>query len=112
MACAFRLLVRRRRRSRYLRQGESVRADWRASDESQSAVCTRSAPDGRNRRRSAHRGLARLACGIAVLMTVPSLLPTASLLLTLDLIGTFVFALSGAASGVKNKLDMFGVGVL
>ena len=40
------------------------------------------------------------------------LLPTASLLLTLDLIGTFVFALSGAASGVKNKLDLFGVGVL
>jgi hypothetical protein len=45
-------------------------------------------------------------------MTPPSLLPTASLLLTLDLIGTFVFALSGAASGVKNKLDVFGVGVL
>ena len=45
-------------------------------------------------------------------MTAPSLLPTASLLLTLDLIGTFVFALSGAASGVKNKLDVFGVGVL
>src|SRR5258705_10433987 len=37
---------------------------------------------------------------------------TASLLLILDLIGTFVFALSGAASGVKNKLDLFGVGVL
>jgi uncharacterized membrane protein YeiH len=34
------------------------------------------------------------------------------LLLALDLIGTFVFALSGAASGVKNKLDAFGVGVL
>ena len=45
-------------------------------------------------------------------MTAPPLLPTASLLLTLDLIGTFVFALSGAASGVKNKLDVFGVGVL
>jgi uncharacterized membrane protein YeiH len=34
------------------------------------------------------------------------------LLLTLDLIGTFVFAISGAASGVKNRLDMFGVCVL
>jgi uncharacterized membrane protein YeiH len=45
-------------------------------------------------------------------MPAPSLLPTASLVLTLDLIGTFVFALSGAASGVKNKLDVFGVGVL
>lgn len=45
-------------------------------------------------------------------MTSPLLLSTATLLLALDLIGTFVFALSGAASGVKNKLDAFGVGVL
>ena len=45
-------------------------------------------------------------------MTSPLLLSTVTLLLTLDLIGTFVFALSGAASGVKNKLDAFGVGVL
>src|SRR3954471_13687040 len=45
-------------------------------------------------------------------MTAPSLVPTATLVLTLDLIGTFVFALSGAASGVTNKLDVFGVGVL
>ncbi|HEX6975960.1 MAG TPA: trimeric intracellular cation channel family protein [Vicinamibacterales bacterium] len=44
---------------------------------------------------------------------LPELLAsTASLLFALDLIGTFVFALSGAASGVKNKLDAFGVGVL
>jgi uncharacterized membrane protein YeiH len=45
-------------------------------------------------------------------MTSQLLLSTATLLLTLDLIGTFVFALSGAASGVKHKLDAFGVGVL
>src|SRR3954453_12538503 len=45
-------------------------------------------------------------------MTSQLLLSTATLLLTLDLIGTFVFALSGAAAGVKNKLDVFGVGVL
>jgi len=45
-------------------------------------------------------------------MTSRLLLSTATLLLTLDLIGTFVFALSGAASGVKNKLDAFGIGVL
>lgn len=32
--------------------------------------------------------------------------------LTLDLIGTFVFAMSGAAAGVKNRLDVFGVSVL
>jgi len=30
----------------------------------------------------------------------------------LDLLGTFVFALSGAAAGVKNKLDLFGLMVL
>jgi uncharacterized membrane protein YeiH len=40
------------------------------------------------------------------------LLTTATLLLTLDLLGTFVFAISGAASGVKKRLDVFGVGVL
>ena len=32
--------------------------------------------------------------------------------IVLDLTGTFVFALSGAVSGVRNKLDPFGVGVL
>jgi uncharacterized membrane protein YeiH len=45
-------------------------------------------------------------------MTSSLVLSTATLLFTLDLIGTFVFALSGAISGVKNKLDPFGVGVL
>jgi uncharacterized membrane protein YeiH len=30
----------------------------------------------------------------------------------LDLLGTFVFALSGAAAGVKHRLDLFGVLVL
>jgi uncharacterized membrane protein YeiH len=45
-------------------------------------------------------------------MTSELFLSTATLLLALDLIGTFVFALSGAASGVKHKLDAFGVGVM
>ena len=31
------------------------------------------------------------------------------LLLALDLLGTFVFALSGATAGVKHRLDLFGV---
>lgn len=35
-----------------------------------------------------------------------------TLLLVLDLIGTFVFALSGATAGVKSRLDFFGVLVL
>ena len=34
------------------------------------------------------------------------------ILLALDLLGTFVFALSGAAAGVKSKLDLFGLMVL
>jgi uncharacterized membrane protein YeiH len=36
----------------------------------------------------------------------------ASTLLVLDLAGTFVFALSGAAAAVKERLDLFGVLVL
>lgn len=35
-----------------------------------------------------------------------------TLLLVLDLTGTFVFALSGAMAGVKGRLDLFGVLVL
>ena len=35
-----------------------------------------------------------------------------TLLLVLDLTGTFVFALSGASAGVKHRLDFFGVLVL
>jgi uncharacterized membrane protein YeiH len=34
------------------------------------------------------------------------------MLLVLDLVGTFVFALSGAAAGVRQRLDLFGVLVL
>ena len=33
-------------------------------------------------------------------------------LIALDLLGTFVFALSGAAAGVRKKLDLFGLMVL
>jgi uncharacterized membrane protein YeiH len=36
----------------------------------------------------------------------------ASTLLVLDLMGTFVFALSGGAAAVKERLDLFGVMVL
>jgi len=35
-----------------------------------------------------------------------------TLVLVLDLCGTFVFALSGATAGIKHKLDLFGVLVL
>jgi uncharacterized membrane protein YeiH len=47
------------------------------------------------------------------LYKAPSVRPCAVvLLLTFDLIGTFVFAISGAAAGVKSRLDVFGVSVL
>src|SRR4051794_1397899 len=39
-------------------------------------------------------------------------LEVSSLLRTLDWAGTAVFAVSGAAVGVKYRLDVFGVGVL
>ena len=35
-----------------------------------------------------------------------------TLVLTLDLVGTFAFALSGAAAGVRRRLDIFGVFVV
>src|SRR5262245_30311068 len=35
-----------------------------------------------------------------------------TLLLVIDLVGTLVFALSGATAGVKSRLDLFGVLVL
>jgi uncharacterized membrane protein YeiH len=35
-----------------------------------------------------------------------------SLLLVLDLVGTFVFAISGAMAGVTRRLDLFGILVL
>jgi uncharacterized membrane protein YeiH len=35
-----------------------------------------------------------------------------TLLLVIDLVGTFVFALSGAMAGVKKRLDLFGILVL
>jgi uncharacterized membrane protein YeiH len=48
-------------------------------------------------------GLRKMLAGIRVMMSLPY---------ALDLIGTFVFALSGAMAGVKQKLDIFGVLVL
>jgi uncharacterized membrane protein YeiH len=43
---------------------------------------------------------------------MPEHIEIAGLLLTLDLAGTAVFAVSGAAVGVKHRLDIFGVCVL
>jgi uncharacterized membrane protein YeiH len=63
---------------------------------------------------------------VAVALTVPGAIPALGAeralrtlagfkehamgtLLVLELVGTFVFALSGAAAGVKHRLDLFGV---
>ena len=47
-------------------------------------------------------------------MASPSLLPgfSATLLLVLNLVGTFVFGLSGGMAGVRKQLDLFGAIVL
>lgn len=45
-------------------------------------------------------------------MNYEPIVSTPTLLLALDLIGTAVFAISGAAAGVRNRLDIFGVSVL
>ena len=43
---------------------------------------------------------------------MPEHLSATTLWLALDLAGTAVFAISGAAIGVKHRLDVFGVSVL
>lgn len=45
-------------------------------------------------------------------MWIPSSNSFNAFLITLDLIGTFVFAISGATVGVRHRLDLFGVLVL
>src|SRR5690349_1490432 len=39
----------------------------------------------------------------------PNSEPVRSLVITLDLCGTFAFALSGAMAGVRQRLDVYGV---
>lgn len=45
-------------------------------------------------------------------MTINEHVLVSTLLVAFDLCGTFVFALSGAAAGVRHRLDLFGVLVL
>ena len=42
-------------------------------------------------------------------VTIPVHITTSTLVLVLDLCGTFVFALSGAAAGIRHRFDLFGV---
>jgi uncharacterized membrane protein YeiH len=53
----------------------------------------------------------RLSCRV-INFSVPGYAAPDTLLLTLDLAGTAVFAISGAALGVKHRLDVFGVCVV
>lgn len=50
--------------------------------------------------------------GIVTLMIVDEHIIVSEFLKVLDLVGTFVFAISGAVSGVKHRIDLFGVLVL
>src|SRR6476646_1297818 len=50
--------------------------------------------------------------GIVTLMAIDELAIVGEFLKVLDLVGTFAFALSGAVSGVKHRIDLFGVLVL
>ena len=50
--------------------------------------------------------------GIVTLMAVDEHILVSEFLKVLDLVGTFVFAISGAVSGVKHRIDLFGVLVL
>src|SRR3954464_7432155 len=45
-------------------------------------------------------------------MKVDDQILVSEFLKVLDLVGTFAFALSGAVSGVKHRIDLFGVLVL
>src|SRR4051812_24529026 len=50
--------------------------------------------------------------GMVALMSIDQHVLVSEFLRVLDLVGTFVFALSGAVSGVKHRIDLFGVLVL
>lgn len=50
--------------------------------------------------------------GIVARMTLNDHILVSDFLKVLDLVGTFAFAISGAVSGVKHKIDLFGVLVL
>jgi uncharacterized membrane protein YeiH len=53
-----------------------------------------------------------LFAGIVARMKVDDQILVSDFLKVLDLVGTFVFALSGAVAGVKHRIDLFGVLVL
>src|SRR5690349_9221119 len=109
MAVAVRILVRGRHRSRPVCEGQEGQPGQRASSESQPILRAGPPPHLANRSGGAGRRGARVAVGRSG-STLTSLMT--SLPYFLDLVGTFVFALSGATAAVKHRLDLFGVLVL
>ena len=57
-------------------------------------------------------GQSGFVAGIVAGMKVDDQILVSEFLKVLDLVGTFAFALSGAVSGVKHRIDLFGVLVL
>ena len=69
-------------------------------------VCAEDRPPGSDRR------LADPAVGLTMPPSDATETIVQTLVLALDLFGTFVFALSGAMAGIRHRLDLFGVLVL
>src|SRR5438067_13232774 len=65
-----------------------------------------------DRQAGSDRRLADLAVGLTMPPADGTETIVQTLVLALDLFGTFVFALSGAMAGVRHRLDIFGVLVL
>lgn len=85
--------------------------DHRSGDQSQSSLRAGDPSDSGDRREgSGRRGTCVVGLVNDILIHGRHL--TGPFLIALDLLGTFVFALSGAAAGVKSKLDLFGLMVL
>ena len=61
---------------------------------------------------SASASATRPTCLIPAPISEMRKAPAMSLLVVLDLVGTFVFAISGASAGVTRRLDLFGTLVL
>src|SRR5438270_1452057 len=104
MASPVGILVRRRHRPEDLFQGERVGAAQRAAHEPQSAFPAGDPSDPGGGSRNTGR------CGTGLAVAAGRLMKT--LLLVMDLGGTFVFGLSGALAAVERRLDFFGVLVL
>ena len=83
----------------------------RDPNQSQSALRSRSSPDAGDWGRGLN-GRCTILVSIVNELFLHGRQLAGPFLLVLDLLGTFVFALSGAAAGVKAKLDLFGLIVL